>query len=110
MDEDSEVLDMRLRTLMVVAVNVQSLDRAALPASITQAKNNGASDQDIHDTVASTAAFCMYNRYVDGLGTTFHTGELEKSGQSIATYGYRMTFSRIIHEMIPRFIKRFTQG
>ena len=31
--------------------------------------NAGASDVEIHDTVLIAAAFCMYNRYVDGLGT-----------------------------------------
>ena len=30
----------------------------------------GATDIQIHDTVLIAAAFCMYNRYVDGLGTT----------------------------------------
>ena len=34
------------------------------------AKTNGASDKEIHDTVLIAAAFCMFNLYVDGLGTT----------------------------------------
>lgn len=33
------------------------------------ARRHGATDQEIHDTVPITAAFCMFNRYVDGLGT-----------------------------------------
>lgn len=34
-----------------------------------KAKAHGATDLEIHDTVLIAAAFCMFNRYVDGLGT-----------------------------------------
>jgi hypothetical protein len=40
---------------------------------VTGAKENGATDKDIHDTVLIAAAFCMFNRYVDGLATTTPT-------------------------------------
>jgi hypothetical protein len=33
------------------------------------ARAQGASDTEIHDTVLIAAAFCMFNRYVDGLDT-----------------------------------------
>jgi hypothetical protein len=33
------------------------------------ARQHGATDKEVHDTVLIAAAFCMYNRYVDGLGT-----------------------------------------
>ncbi len=36
---------------------------------IETAKREGATDKEIHDTVLIAAAFCMLNRYVDGLGT-----------------------------------------
>ena len=39
------------------------------PADIADARATGATDREIHDTVLITAAFCMYNRYVDGLAT-----------------------------------------
>ena len=32
-----------------------------------RARQAGATDTEIHDTVLIAAAFCMYNRYVDGL-------------------------------------------
>ena len=38
-------------------------------ADVEAARNLGATDLEIHDTVLIAAAFCMYNRYVDGLGT-----------------------------------------
>ncbi len=36
---------------------------------ISAAQAAGATDLEIHDTVLIAAAFCMFNRYVDGLGT-----------------------------------------
>jgi hypothetical protein len=36
---------------------------------IERARNAGSTDLEIHDTVLIAAAFCMYNRYVDGLAT-----------------------------------------
>jgi hypothetical protein len=36
---------------------------------VERARREGASDREIHDTVLIAAAFCMYNRYVDGLAT-----------------------------------------
>ena len=40
---------------------------------IEVAKNLGATDKDIHDTVLIAAAFCMFNRYVDGLAANTPT-------------------------------------
>jgi len=37
---------------------------------ISATKEAGATDVEIHDTVLIAATFCMFNRYVDGLGTT----------------------------------------
>jgi hypothetical protein len=36
---------------------------------VAVARQHGATDKEVHDTVLIAAAFCMYNRYVDGLGT-----------------------------------------
>jgi hypothetical protein len=36
---------------------------------VDAARGQGATDLEIHDTVLIAAAFCMFNRYVDGLGT-----------------------------------------
>ena len=105
-DEDSEAVDMHMRTLLVVAYHVKSLNRESLAEAINFAKLAGATDQEIHDTVAIAAAFCMFNRYVDGLGTTFEPEDLETSGASIAKYGYKMNWGRLIHEIIPQMWKR----
>ena len=42
---------------------------AAMLILIARARKEGATDTEIHDTVLIAAAFCMYNRYVDGLAT-----------------------------------------
>jgi hypothetical protein len=36
---------------------------------VARARQEGATDKEIHDTVLIAAAFCMFNRYVDGLAT-----------------------------------------
>jgi hypothetical protein len=36
---------------------------------VAEARACGATDLEIHDTVLIAAAFCMFNRYVDGLAT-----------------------------------------
>ena len=38
-------------------------------ADVERARQQGATDLEIHDTVLIAAAFCMFNRYVDGLAT-----------------------------------------
>ena len=49
------------------------------------------SDMEIHDTVLIAAAFCMYNRYVDGLATwqPHEESMYAQMGQHLATQGYR---------------------
>lgn len=57
----------KLKALLSIAASVQKSGKAVTPAQIETAKNLGATDKDIHDTVLIAAAFCMFNRYVDGL-------------------------------------------
>jgi uncharacterized peroxidase-related enzyme len=59
----------KLKSLLQIAAKVQQGGRSVLPRDIEQAKEQGASDHDIHDTVLIAATFCMMNRYVDGLAT-----------------------------------------
>jgi hypothetical protein len=48
---------------------VQQDGKLVTPADVEAARKEGATDMEIHDTVLIAAAFCMYNRYVDGLAT-----------------------------------------
>jgi hypothetical protein len=43
--------------------------KSVTSSDIEAAQAEGATDLEIHDTVLIAAAFCMYNRYVDGLDT-----------------------------------------
>jgi hypothetical protein len=59
----------KLKALLAVAGRVQKGGRNVTGESIAAARAEGATDVEIHDTVLIASAFCMYNRYVDGLGT-----------------------------------------
>ncbi|MDP9079870.1 MAG: peroxidase-related enzyme [Bacteroidota bacterium] len=65
---NTEVSD-KLRALLNIAHQVQRAGKNVTDADVAAARENGATDSEIHDTVLIAAAFCMYNRYVDGLGT-----------------------------------------
>jgi uncharacterized peroxidase-related enzyme len=66
--EDSD-LSPKMKALLAIAAAVQKGGKHVKPEHIERAKKVGASDVEIHDTVLIAAAFCMFNRYVDGLGT-----------------------------------------
>jgi uncharacterized peroxidase-related enzyme len=59
----------RLKALLTIAGKVQRGGKQVSAGDVTRARERGASDKEIHDTVLIAAAFCMYNRYVDGLAT-----------------------------------------
>src|ERR1700683_528885 len=59
----------KLKALLAIAGKVQRGGKNVQPEDIERARREGATDREIHDTVLIAAAFCMYNRYVDGLAT-----------------------------------------
>jgi uncharacterized peroxidase-related enzyme len=59
----------KLRALLGIAHSVQQGGQRVSPAHVAAARAVGATDLEIHDTVLIAAAFCMFNRYVDGLAT-----------------------------------------
>ena len=87
--ESSQVSE-KLKALLALAGRVQQGGRAVRDTDIDRAKRAGATDVEIHDTVLIAAAFCMFNRYVDGLGTSTPTdpaGYRERA-MFVATHGY----------------------
>jgi uncharacterized peroxidase-related enzyme len=68
-DLDSASVAPKLRSLLRIAGKVQQGGKQVTSADIAAAREQGATDLDIHDAVLIAAAFCMYNRYVDGLAT-----------------------------------------
>jgi uncharacterized peroxidase-related enzyme len=59
----------KLKSLLHIAGKVQVLGKEVSPQDIAAARELGASDREIHDTVLIAATFCMFNRYVDGLAS-----------------------------------------
>jgi uncharacterized peroxidase-related enzyme len=59
----------KLKALLTIAAKTTESGRHVTAAEVEQARARGASDLEIHDTVLIAAAFCLFNRYVDGLAT-----------------------------------------
>jgi uncharacterized peroxidase-related enzyme len=59
----------KLTALLNIAAAVQRDGRQVTAELVAAARAQGADDVEIHDTVLIAAAFCMFNRYVDGLAT-----------------------------------------
>ncbi|HUD13275.1 MAG TPA: peroxidase-related enzyme [Terracidiphilus sp.] len=80
----------KLKALLVIAGKVQQDGKLVTSADVEAARKQGATDLEIHDTVLIAAAFSMYNRYVDGLGT-WQPSEPEmyaQMGRHLASEGY----------------------
>lgn len=80
----------KLKALLEIAALVQKGGKSVTAGAVKRARAKGATDLEIHDTVLIAAAFCMYNRYVDGLDTWTHRdAELYRSrGAHVARVGY----------------------
>jgi uncharacterized peroxidase-related enzyme len=66
---DQSSLPAKMKALLAIAASVQKGGKYVTEAQVLHARDAGASDREIHDAVLIAAAFCMFNRYVDGLGT-----------------------------------------
>jgi hypothetical protein len=74
----------------VIAAKVQKGGKNVTTADVEAARSLDATDVEIHDTVLISAAFCMYNRYVDGLDTWQPQDEAlyRERGKKTAREGY----------------------
>jgi uncharacterized peroxidase-related enzyme len=89
-DPEAAPVSDKLKALLVIAGKVRQGGKQVTPADVARARERGATDQEIHDTVLIAAAFCMYNRYVDGLAT-WQPREREayhEMGRRLAHEGY----------------------
>lgn len=80
----------KMKALLEIAALVQQSGKAVTRESIERAKQEGATDLEIHDTVLIAALFCMYNRYVDGLGTALPKDKSYYTmlGERLKNHGY----------------------
>jgi uncharacterized peroxidase-related enzyme len=81
----------KLKALLAIARRVQADAKTVTAELVHTARDEGATDLEIHDTVLIAAAFCMYNRYVDGLGTLqpHEPAMYDAMGKQLASVGYR---------------------
>lgn len=68
-DIESASVSDKMKVLLLIAKQTGQGGKNVTPSHIERAKNAGATDLEIHDTVLIAALFCLYNRYVDGLAT-----------------------------------------
>src|SRR5947208_7327416 len=68
-DPSRSPVSAKLKALLTIASAVAQSGRAVTTEHVAGARAAGATDVEIHDTVLIAAAFCMFNRYVDGLAT-----------------------------------------
>lgn len=68
-ETDAAPLSGKMKALLGIAAKVQQGGKHVTAEDIEKARAAGATDLEVHDTVLIAAAFCMFNRYVDGLAT-----------------------------------------
>ena len=83
-------LSAKMKALLGIAAAVQVDGKNVTPELVAKAREEGATDLEIHDTVLIAAAFSMYNRYVDGLATIqpHDEGAYREMGVRLAENGY----------------------
>jgi len=89
-DYESAPVSSKLKALLNIAGKVQQGGKNVTNDDVTRARAAGATDTEIHDAVLIAAAFCMFNRYVDGLATLTPTDHAayDQMGQRMAKQGY----------------------
>jgi alkylhydroperoxidase/carboxymuconolactone decarboxylase family protein YurZ len=89
-DYENAPVSNKLKALLAIAAKVQESGRNVTAEDVARARKEGATDLEIHDTVLIAAAFCMFNRYVDGLATFTPTDQrlYDEMGEQMAHVGY----------------------
>lgn len=89
-DASTAPISDKMRALLRIADKVRVDGRSVTGGDVAAARQAGASDLDIHDTVLVAAAFSMFNRYVDGLATwqPAEPSAYEDAGRRLASAGY----------------------
>ena len=92
-DYKSAPISAKLRALLAIAEQVQVDGKRVTKQLVDEAKAHGATDLDVHDVVLIAAAFCMFNRYVDGLQTwqPREPSMYSEMGKRMAEKGYAPT-------------------
>jgi uncharacterized peroxidase-related enzyme len=107
---DAPVSD-KMKSLLRIAGKVTESGRNVTREDIDHALTNGATDEDIHDAILVASAFCMFNRYVDGLATSEIADDENYAvvGKRLATKGYKyapLFIRKFVIRMMEKQIKR----
>ena len=96
-DPGTAVISDKLKTLLDIAARVQQSGTQVRDIDIERARQHGATDIEIHDTVLIAAAFCMFNRYVDGLaaGKAADPASRRERARLVAEHGYTVSLPSI---------------
>ena len=97
-DPETAPINSKLKALLKIAAKVQSGGKNVTEDDVAFARSEGATDIEIHDAVLIAAAFCMYNRYVDGLATwqPDNAEIYDKMGEQRAREGYLTPPFRVV--------------
>lgn len=90
LDIEATPVSEKMKALLSIARLVQQSGKQVSAEVIARARNAGATDLEIHDTVLIAALFCLYNRYVDGLATVAPADPQYYSqlGSRLVNHGY----------------------
>ena len=72
-DPQNAPVSPKMKYLLEIARRTQADARTVSTELVNNAKQAGATDLEIHDTVLIAALFCLYNKYVDGLASVTPT-------------------------------------
>ena len=102
-DVSSAPVSPKLRALLDIAAAVAEGGLSVTPELVDAARTQGATDTEIHDCVLIAAAFCMFNRYVDGLATWQPVDDelYRERGKKVAREGYVQMSREYLPPQIP---------
>jgi uncharacterized peroxidase-related enzyme len=89
-DPQQAPISEKLKALLVIAGKTAEGGKHVTTGDVERARENGATDLEIHDTVLIAAVFCLCNRYVDGLATWAPTDPAfyRQRAALVAEHGY----------------------
>ena len=92
-DVEHAKVSAKMKALLAIARKTAASGTAVTAADVTRAREHGATDLEIHDTVLIAAVFCMCNRYVDGLATWApdDPGFYRNRAAIVAAHGYAVS-------------------
>jgi len=79
-----------MKSFLAIAEQVQIDGKRVTKELVDRALAEGATEVDVHDVIWSPLPSCMFNRYVDGLGTWQPRDEsmYAEMGRQLAENGY----------------------